>query len=142
MSNPRSEIDVQPARSNPVWWIIAVSLAVIALNLTFRDGDWASSAVAQSFRSGGARGTYAFTGPVTPSTFGVYMVDTDNNTLWCYEIIEQNGLKKLRLIAARSWLHDKFLRRYNIDSPDPEEVEAMVRQEREHAAAAGDEAAP
>lgn len=123
----------RPPRNHPVWWVIAISLAAIALNLTFRhdDSDLFPAAMAQTVQSAGARGIFAFTGQMTANTYGLYMVDVDNGTIWCYEIVtESKGIKKLRLVAARSWIFDRSLEEYNIDEPTPHEVEAMIEAQR------------
>lgn len=118
------------ARARPVWWIIALSLALIAFNLTFRGPDLLPDAAAQSVQAAGARGIFAFSGPLTPTTSGVYMVDVDAGTIWCYEYVNVGGAKLLRLAAARSWIFDRYLEDYNTDEPKPKVVEQMIKQQR------------
>ncbi|MCG3137253.1 MAG: hypothetical protein HJJLKODD_01096 [Phycisphaerae bacterium] len=130
------------ASSTPAGWIIAISLLVLAINSFFRTDNSSNllpPAVAQSVSSGGARGIFAFTGPITPNTFGLYMVDTDAGTLWCYEIVTVGGIKRLRLVAARSWIFDRYLEDYNIDDLTPSAVEAMVKEQRQNSAATNPE---
>ncbi len=130
MSDQTSRARRRPAHANPVWWLIAVSLAIIALNMTFRDGLADQPAFAQSTRSAGARGIFAFTGQLSPSTHGVFMVDVDAGTIWCYELVTVDGVKSLRLVATRSWIHDRHLEEYNVDGLSPSDVEEMVNEYR------------
>ncbi len=117
-------------RGLAVWWVIAVSLALIALNMTFQDGLLDAPAFAQSTRSAGARGIFAFTGQLSPTTSGVFMVDVDAGTIWCYELVAVEGVKRLRLIATRSWIHDRHLEEYNLDGLSPSDVEEMINERR------------
>ena len=128
-----SQADIPAYTRSPiraVWWVIAVSLALIALNLTFREGAMGQPALAQNLRSAGARGIFAFTGQLSPTAHGVFMVDVDAGTIWCYELVAVEGVKKLRLVASRSWIHDRHLEEYNVDLLTPSDVEDMVNERR------------
>lgn len=128
---PQADIPVYPRSPiRAVWWVIAASLALIALNLTFRDGVLGPPAFAQNLRSAGARGIFAFTGQLSATAHGVFMVDVDAGTIWCYELVLVDGVKKLRLVAARSWIHDRHLEEYNVDLLSPSDVEDMVNEQR------------
>ena len=110
-------------------WVIAVSLWIIATCLVLKlDEPLVERALGQPVSQAGARGVFAFTGQVTPSTFGVFMVDVDAGTIWCYEWNERKGC--LRLIAARSWRYDRYLEEFNACTPGPREVERLVEMER------------
>ncbi len=130
MNTPHGSIDRRRSGTHPVWWVIAVSLVFIALNMTFRDGSTVEQALGQNVRWAGSRGIFAFTGPLTPSTHGVFMVDVDTANLWCYELVTVDGVKRLRLVASRSWIHDRHLEDYNVDGLSPSDVEAMVNEQR------------
>jgi hypothetical protein len=118
-----------PAPSRTVWWVIAISLAVIAACLVVRlDERLTPSASAQSLAGAGARGVFSFPGQMTKSTYGVYMVDVDTGTIWCYEYTAAK--RKLRLAAARSWRFDRYLETYNCEDLSPGDVEQLVDQER------------
>ena len=58
------------------------------------------------------------------------MVDVDTANLWCYELVSVDGVKRLRLVASRSWIHDRQLEDYNVDGLSPSDVEAMVNEQR------------
>ena len=118
-----------PKRPQAVSWVIAISLAVIAVAMVLRiDRPLLPPAFGQSATQAGARGIFAFSGQLTARTYGLFMVDVDAGTIWCYEY--QNSNQKLRLVAGRSWLNDKFLANYQCADPSPQAVEELVEAER------------
>ena len=122
---------VQAAPTRGATWVIAVSLVVIATCLVLRLDSWGGpTALGQPVSRSGARGIFAFTGQLSQGTFGVFMVDVDTSTLWCYEVLPSKPL--LKLVAARSWKYDRYLEEFNID-PDtsPAVIEEMVEQQRQ-----------
>lgn len=127
-----------------MWWVLAVLLAIIATSLiSIRDGAWLSSAMAQAGSGGAAtpgRGVYAFTGQLSAKEYGLFMMDADTGTVWCYQLARGRGDGELRLqlVAARSWIFDRFLEEFNVAPPTPGEVQLMVRQQRGHAALGGE----
>jgi len=134
------QVIVVPASGQQtVWWVIAVCLAVIATAL-FSRWELSGTAMGQvppSGPSSGPRGIYAFTGQLGPKNYGLFMMDVDTGTLWCYEMARGgNGEFQLQLVAARSWIFDRFLEEFNVAKPTPSEVQMMVRQQRGHAALA------
>jgi hypothetical protein len=146
----QSVVLIDGSRRQTVWWVIAISLAVIATALINRwDGTWLSrAALAQAGFSGGApsagaRGIYAFTGQLGAKDYGLFMLDVDTGTVWCYEMARsRDGQLQLQLVAARSWIFDRFLEEFNVAKPTPSEVQLMVRQQRGNAGAAGNLMAP
>ncbi len=109
--------------------MIAISLAVIAICLVLRvDGLLVPQATAQVQAGAGARGVFAFPAQMTKTTYGVFMVDVDAATIWCYEF---TGQRKLRLAAARTWRFDRYLENHNLEDVEPETVKRLVEQERE-----------
>jgi hypothetical protein len=130
---PAPVVVVRQSPSQAVWWVIAVSLLVIATCLVLRlDARLAPAAYGQSTSAAGARGVFAFTGQMSKNTYGLFMVDVDTTTVWCYEFIGRDQ-GRLRFAAARSWCWDRYLENHNLDpdSPSPKEVERMVELERE-----------
>lgn len=112
-------------------WIIAILLAFIAGLLWNRSGGLSTPpAFAQSSSLVGARGVYAFTGQLDHNRFGLFMLDIEQGTIWCYEIDSISGVRKLRLTAARSWLYDRYLRDFNCAEPDFRAVQELVAQQR------------
>jgi hypothetical protein len=136
-------IYVQAARQRqPVLWLIAGLLAIIAVALVFggSSGSPFNLAMAQSVPNiagaEGARGIYAFTGQLSARTYGLFMVDVDSGTVWCYEIQRTPGTgnkgdqTQLKLVAARSWLFDRYLEEFNTGEPIPSEVKDMIQAQR------------
>ena len=128
---------ISPSGRHTVLWLIAVLLAVIATVLVLRldDARLMRSAVAQTETPGGAmvgaRGIYAFSGQLTARTFGLFMLDVDTGTVWCYELSRAaNDELLLRLVAARSWTSDRYLEEFNVADPVPAAVGMMVQQQR------------
>ncbi len=122
---------VQAPRNGTATWLICVSLMVIATCLILRlDSSGGAVALAQPVSRAGARGIFAFTGQLSKNSYGVFMVDVDTSTLWCYEVLPSKPL--LKLVAARSWKYDRYLEEYNVD-PDtaPAIIEEMVEQQRQ-----------
>ena len=119
---------------------MTVVLAVIATVLVTRrdDARLMKAALGQSGGIGGAgpvgaRGIYAFTGQLTGKSYGVFMVDMDTGTIWCYEMAKgSNNELQMQLVAARSWIFDRYLEEFNVAEPIPAAVRAMVKQQRSH----------
>lgn len=108
-------------------WVMALSLAMIAGLLLLRDVDH-DRAFAQPVSSSGARGVFAFTGELTKGSLGVFMVDVDAGTIWCYEYVA--GKRKLRLVAARDWRFDRYLENFETEPP-PEVVQEILEEQRQ-----------
>ncbi len=73
---------------------------------------------------------FAFSGQLSKSTYGVYVVDVDAMTMWTYEYLPQKGC--LRLAAARTWRYDRYLENYNVCDLPPEAVEKMIEDQRQY----------
>ena len=126
-ANPR----FNGSQTQTAQWIIAVLLALIAGALWSRsESQNANTALAQNSTLVGARGVYAFTGQLDHNRFGLFMLDIEQGTIWCYEIDNVSGVRKLRLTAARSWLYDRYLRDFNCAEPDFRAVQDLVAQQR------------
>ncbi len=111
-----STVHLRPAKPHPVWWVIAVSLAVIAVSMVLRvDGGLGRPVFAQSTVSAGAHGVFAFSGQVSKNAYGVFMVDVDAGTIWCYRF-DQGG-DKLKLVAGRDWRFDRKLENWGTEPP-------------------------
>jgi hypothetical protein len=127
---------VPSSRPSTTGWIIITLLAVIATALVMRwdEAAWTRAAFAQVAGAGaapaGARGIYAFTGQLTGKSYGLFMMDVDSGTIWCYEF--QRGLNnepQMKLVAARSWIYDRYLEEFNVADPIPSEVKTLVQQQ-------------
>ena len=114
-----------------VSWVIAGLLALIAFELAVQDSPrWSvREAWAQYGGQAGARGVYAFTGQLDKNTYGLFMMDVDAGTIWCYEFTgNRPDERSLRLVAGRSWLYDRYLENFGLDKDglSPEDVAAYV----------------
>lgn len=128
---------------HPIFWVIAVALVAIAVQLAIRPGasPFEVPAFAQPSASGaGARGVFAFSGQLSKGTYGVYVVDTDTMTIWTYEYLAQKGC--MRLASARTWRYDRYLENYNVCDLSPESVEQMVEEQRKYRLQAEDRDKP
>lgn len=123
---------VAPPRRSPVLWIIAGLLALIAIGVWVRSpAPWLATAMAQNAPVAGARGVFAFTGPIDRDQYGLFMLDVDEGTIWCYAFENQSGTRKLRLVAARTWVYDRYLKDFNCAEPTFRDIQALVKQQRE-----------
>ena len=125
----RAAVSTAPRERQTVLWIIALLLAVIATALLVRGSG--SSWVAPAFGDSpmvGARGVFAFTGQLDKNSYGLFMVDVDNRTVWCYQYLPST--RKLRLVAARSFSHDRYLEDHNFEGPTIEVVKQMLDEQR------------
>ncbi|MBN1491183.1 MAG: hypothetical protein JXA69_14815 [Phycisphaerae bacterium] len=125
-----------PPDRQTLGWVIAILLAVIATvevlqfdrSAVRRDAAWAQAQPGTDRL--GARGIHAFTGQLTRTSFGLFMLDVDTGTVWCYEFVNGvDGTKQLRLVAARSWVFDRYLEEFNVGDPTPAAVADLVEQQ-------------
>lgn len=112
-----------------VLWVIALLLAVIATTLLVRPSGltFAHPAFADSPMTG-ARGIMAFTGQLDKNSYGLFMIDVDARTLWIYQYLP--ATRRLKLVATRSFDHDRYLKNYNNETPTVEEVKGMLDDQR------------
>lgn len=111
-------------------WIIAILLAIIATALCVRPGGLLGiqRAFGEDVPAAGTKGIYAFTGQIAENRYGLFMMDVDAGTIWCYEYLP--ATRKLMLVAARTFRYDRYLEDFNNDrQTSPEQVQAMLRDE-------------
>ena len=58
---------------------------------------------------------------------GLFMLDVDQGTVWAYEIGED---RRLRLIAGRTFIWDRYLKDFNCGAPSFREVQGLIEHER------------
>lgn len=109
-------------------WILASALVAVVLQWSSHSGR-DGSAMAQLGTGAGARGVFAFSGPLTRNSFGVFMVDVDTSTIWAYEY--DPAKQCLRLAAGRSWQYDRYLEQFSACDLPPERVRELVEQEKD-----------
>jgi len=79
----------------------------------------------------GGAGLFLMPAQMSPSTWGCYVMDVDAQTLVAYQYYP--GDRKLRLMAARDFSFDRFLKEFNTDDPTPADVKNLVEKERNKA---------
>ncbi len=126
------QLETLPRRGErqTVLWIIAVLLAVIATALCLRPENsiGVARALGQDVPIAGARGIHAFSGQIAENRYGLFMMDVDAGTIWCYEYLP--ATRKLMLVAARTFRYDRYLEDFNNDrQTSPEQVQAMLRDQ-------------
>ena len=109
----------------------AAALALIAIVLFSRSGsslpDLLPSAMAQNqLPIGGGAGVFIVPGQFTTTSYGCYIMDVDAQTLCAYQYMPSE--KTMRLVAARTFRHDRRLGNYNT-APPPMEIKEMVDKE-------------
>jgi hypothetical protein len=58
------------------------------------------------------------------------MLDVDQGTIWCYELISEDQTRKLRLVAARSFVYDRYLQDFNVAQPSVQMIRDLVARQR------------
>ena len=119
-------------------WVLALIFAVLTTAQVMRPTEHVllQRAFAQAWEGGtgaglGARGIFAFPAQVGPKEYGVFMMDVDSGTLWCYEVARsRTGEPFLKLLAARNWLADRYLDEFNVAEPTPSQVRELIDQQR------------
>lgn len=128
---PREDSAVAVSRQSPqtVLWIIAILLSIIATALIVRSpGPFAVQPAFGDAPMVGARGIFAFTGQLDKNSYGLFMMDVDARTVWCYQYLP--ATRKMKLVAARSFAYDNYLKDYNNDTPTEAEVRGMIDDQR------------
>lgn len=121
-------IIVQPARQTALW-LIVVLLAVIATTLILRNDANGGRQVFADSPMAGAKGIFAFTGQLDANRHGLFMMDADAQNVWCYEYIP--NLRKARLVFARSFEFDRYLKDFNLDKDTaPSVIGKMLEEQR------------
>lgn len=119
---------------NKALWCVGLGLlanAGVLLYSTTRPG-LSQAAFAQDApvnRMVGAAGTYMMPGQLGPDAWGVYLLDVDTQTISVYKTDPRQS--RFKLMAVRSYRHDRYLQDFNNDSPTPKEVQKLIEQQRE-----------
>ena len=126
MAGPPADVAERRPRS-VCGWLIVVLLAVIATCLLLEAG-FATSAARAQVGAGGQRNVFAVAGEVAPNTRGIYLVDLENGTICVYQYVMQT--RRLRFVAARTFVYDVKLDDYNNEDPVPRDVKKLVEQQK------------
>lgn len=123
----------RPSRSQlatPLWLLVVLLAVIATLLVSERVGSPEPSAFGQATPLAGARGIFAFTGQLDRDSFGLFMLDVDQGTIWCYELISEDQTRKLRLVAARSFVYDRYLQDFNVAQPSVQMIRDLVARQR------------
>ena len=104
-------------------WLIVGGLALLTAGTLVQLGRAVDDAPGPGFAA--PSNVMAVTGQITRDSYGIYLVDLNNQTLCVYQYVSPQ--KKLRLLAARTFAFDSQLDDYNTE-PSPREIRALVRQ--------------
>ena len=74
----------------------------------------------------GGGGIFMMPGQFSVNTWGVYVMDIDQQTLCAYQFYP--GDKQLRLVAARNFRYDRRLGNFNT-TPAPQEIKELLEKE-------------
>lgn len=116
-------------------YVNAGLLALIAVALIARGGGrlpFEAAAFGQQApqQIAGGAGFYLMPAQFGTNVWGCYVMDVDAQTLVAYRYDPGAGAKgELRLAAARSFVNDRKLRKYNTSSPTPDEVGRLLELE-------------
>ncbi|HWL92246.1 MAG TPA: hypothetical protein VNT79_01815 [Phycisphaerae bacterium] len=123
----------QPRQNQTVLWVIAVLLAIIATALVLRpELPFGARPAFGDTPMMGAGGIYAFTGQIDRNSYGLFMMDVENRTVWCYQYVP--NLNEFRLVAARSYAYDRYLENYNGGKVTPDQIRQLLEDERQQKA--------
>jgi hypothetical protein len=132
--------------SNKAMWCVGLGLLANAAMMALTHFSQANvpefkfdqAAFAQSSPSDrmlGARGLYMMPAQLGPSTYGVYLMDVDSQTITVYRAMPDTS--RFRLMAARSFRNDRFLEDLNNETPTPKDVQKLVEAQRQRDAIEG-----
>jgi hypothetical protein len=107
-------------------WVMVVVLAAVAGGLLSQLLLSARDACAQQRAAVRAETVFVAAGQISDETYGLYLVDYENETICVYEYVPQD--RRLRLRAARTYQFDAQLDEYNTDKPLPRDVKELVEQ--------------
>ncbi|MFQ5430103.1 MAG: hypothetical protein ACE5E1_07305 [Phycisphaerae bacterium] len=124
-----ASVVVAPRQHQTVLWVIALLLAIIATALVMRPSNLLNLPKAYGEAPMlGAKGLFAFTGQLDKNSYGLFMLDVDNSNVWCYQYVPGRG--RLKLVAARSFLYDRYLENLNCAEPTPAQVKLLLDDQR------------
>ena len=73
-----------------------------------------------------ANGLFAVQARLSEEVYGLYLIDTENQTLLLYSYGGPFS-RGLRLLSARSFRYDRQLVDFNAGKPSPDEIEKLIR---------------
>jgi hypothetical protein len=126
----------QPRRNNAIVVALYVNAALLlAVLVALVTGSRVPSVLPEAYAAApapqpiaGGGGMYVMPAQFSDRNWGCYVMDVDAQTLIAYQWFP--GEKKLRLVAARNFRHDRRLHDFNTDSPTPADVAKLLEMEK------------
>ncbi len=107
-------------------WLFAALVMILAAFVLVEISLSESQSSAESGRQERQQGLFAVSGQLDDDTYGVFLVDPQNDTICVYQFLPGTR-RKLRLVAARNFTYDVRLDEYNTE-PSPREIKKLVEQ--------------
>ena len=110
----------------------AIALALVALALFAKNESKFPAMIPAAYGQngqaaiGGGAGVFVVPAQFGSNFYGCYIMDVDAQTIAAYQMFP--GEHNFRLIAARTFRHDRKLNNYNT-LPDPNEIKKLVEKE-------------
>ena len=121
---PRSSLGLSDQRS---WgkYILAAIIGGLATCLVISVFTPSTSLALSEFVQPGADGIFAIQARLSSDSYGLYLVDTRNQTILLYKYGGTRA-KGLSLLSARSFRYDRQLLDFNAGKPSPQEVRKLI----------------
>ncbi len=121
---PRSSLGLSNRRS---WgkYILAAIIGALATCLIISIFTPATTLAVPKFGQPGAEGIFAIQARLSSDSYGLYLVDTRNQTILLYRYGGPRA-KGLSLLSARSFRYDRQLRDFNTGKPSPQDVRKLI----------------
>ncbi len=103
-------------------WLVVAALGVAAGLLAgqLASSDASAQVSDSGVSSGGSGNIFAVAGQITHDNYGLYLVDLKHSTICVYQFLPGND-RRLKLMAARTYLYDTQLDEYNTE-PSPQQI--------------------
>ena len=125
-----NDYSFQPTRSTTRTpfgrWALACLLIIVAVSLCVE--LCRPTAAEAQISSSMPKRLLAVAGQVSSDTYGLYLVDLENNIITVYGLVPGKP-RKFKLMAARNFSYDIQLDEYNTE-PSPNEIKRLVQQGR------------
>ncbi len=121
---PRSSLGLPDRRS---WgkYILAAIIGALAACLAISLFTPATTLALSEFGSPGADGVFAIQARLSADAYGLYLIDTRNQTILLYRY-GGRGTRGLSLLSARSFRYDRQLLDFNAGKPSPQEIRELI----------------
>ena len=121
---PRSSLGLPDRRS---WgkYILAAIIGALAACLAISLFTPATTLALSEFGPPSADGVFAIQARLSADAYGLYLIDTRNQTILLYRY-GGLGARGLSLLCARSFRYDRQLLDFNAGKPSPQEIRKLI----------------